>query len=66
MKKIYKKPSAEVVNLKLLGSILDNPNPGVGDWSKYTLEGDGKENDFDGDDDGFILDLWGDEEEEDF
>ena len=43
MKKIYKKPSAEMVNVKLLGSVLDAPNPQPGDWSKYTLDGDAKE-----------------------
>ena len=44
MKKQYKKPSAEVVNLKLLGSILDRPNPQPGGWSKETFDGDAKEN----------------------
>jgi hypothetical protein len=44
MKKQYKKPSAEVVNLKLLGSILDKPNPQPGGWSKWTNDGDAKEN----------------------
>ena len=47
MKKIYKKPSAEVVNVRLIGSIMDDPNPGVGDYSNITLDGDAKETSFD-------------------
>ena len=58
MKKQYKKPSAEVVNSRLLGSILDNPNTPVGDWSKFTLDGDAKENNLDFEE-GFG-DIWGD------
>ena len=42
MKKIYKKPSAEVVNVRLLGSILEPDTP-VGDYSKETDDGDAKE-----------------------
>lgn len=67
MKKIYKKPSAVVVNVKLLGSVLqDDPNPYVGGYSNTTQTGDGKQDDFSLDDDSFIPDLWGDDEEEDF
>ena len=44
MKKIYKKPFAEVVNIKLLGTILDDPNTPVRPYSNYTLDGDAKEN----------------------
>lgn len=51
MKKIYKKPSAEVVNIKLIGSIMDDPNPYVGDGSKYTLDGDAKEQQLEWDED---------------
>lgn len=43
MKKIYKKPSAEVINVNLLGSVLNEPNPGVGNWSDKTDTGDAKE-----------------------
>jgi hypothetical protein len=43
MKKIYKKPSAEVVNVRLIGSILDGTMP-VGGGSKDTDDGDAKEN----------------------
>ena len=43
MKKVYKKPSAEVVNVKLIGSILDDPDPGVGGYSNTTGTGDAKE-----------------------
>ena len=51
MKKIYKKPSAEMVNVKLLGSVLDAPNPQPGDWSNYTMDGDAKEQEFEWDED---------------
>lgn len=44
MKKIYKKPSAEVVNVKLLGSVLDDPSTPVFGGSKETDDGDAKEN----------------------
>lgn len=47
MKKIYRKPSAEVVNIRLIGSILDDPNPTVGGYSNITLDGDAKETAFD-------------------
>ncbi len=43
MKKIYKKPSAEAVNVKLTGSLLQE-GMGVGGWSKQTFDGDAKEN----------------------
>lgn len=46
MKKIYKKPSTEVVNIRLNGSIMGDPNPYVGNWSKYALDGDAKEQQF--------------------
>lgn len=65
MKKIYKKPSAEVVNVKLLGSVLDGPNPQPGGWSKETDDGDAKENNLVEEEE--ILptqpNLWGDEED---
>ena len=45
MKKVYSKPSASVVNVRLFGSVLDNPNPGVGRESLVTDDGDAKAND---------------------
>ena len=66
MKKVYKKPSTEVVNVKLLGSILEDPSTEVGGWSKQTFEGDAKESEFE-EDDAFTTptqpNLWADEEE---
>ncbi len=65
MKKIYKKPSAEVVNVKLLGSVLDDPNPQPGRWSNQAIDGDAKENTLVEDEE--ILptqpNLWDDEED---
>ena len=43
MKKVYKKPSTEVVNVKLLGSILEDPSTEVGGYSNVTFDGDAKE-----------------------
>lgn len=67
MKKIYKKPSAEVINIKLLGSILEDPNPGVGNYSPTTDEGDAKKVDFVEEEEPLISptqpNLWGDEED---
>lgn len=66
MKKIYKKPSAEVVNVKLLGSVLDDPSTPVGGWSNETHDGDAKESEFE-EEEGLINptqpNLWGDEED---
>jgi len=65
MKKIYKKPSAEVVNVNLLGSVLGDPNPQPGRWSNETDDGDAKESNLVEEEE--ILptqpNLWGDEEE---
>ena len=65
MKKVYKKPSVEVVNVKLIGSIMDDPEPGVGGYSNTTFGGDAKESDFVEEEE--ILptqpNLWADEEE---
>ena len=64
MKKIYKKPSAEAVNVKLTGSLLQE-GMGVGGWSKQTFDGDAKESNLVEDEE--ILptqpNLWGDDEE---
>ena len=56
MKKVYSKPSASVVNVRLFGSVLDNPNPGVGRESIVTDGGDAKANDevVEEDDDDFV------------
>lgn len=66
MKKIYKKPSAEVVNVKLLGSVLEDPSTPVGGWSNNTDEGDAKETEFE--EESLINptqpNLWEDNEEE--
>ena len=65
MKKPYLKPVTEGVHVKLFGSVLgglggNETGSYVNDW------GGGKQNDFDWDDDdnGFMPDLWGDDEEE--
>lgn len=67
MKKIYKKPSAEVVNVNLLGSVLEDPSTPVGGWSNETHDGDAKENNLVEDEEGLINptqpNLWDDEEE---
>ena len=65
MKKIYKTPNTEVVNVKLYNTILDDPSTPVGNWSKWTNDGDAKENNliFDEDDDAFG-DIWGSENED--
>ena len=57
MKKIYKKPSAEVVNVRLICSILDDPDPGVGTYSNVTFDGDAKKADFE--DFNSEEDIWG-------
>lgn len=65
MKKIYKKPSAEVVNVKLLGSVLDDPNPQPGGWSNQTDSGDAKKTDFVEEEEALPTqpNLWNDDEE---
>lgn len=67
MKKIYKKPSAEVVNVNLLGSVLEDPNPQPGRWSNETDDGDAKESNLVEEEEGLINptqpNLWDDEEE---
>lgn len=42
MKKIYSKPSVSVVNVRLFGSILEKPTPGVIRPSIVTDGGDAK------------------------
>ena len=65
MKKIYKKPSAEVVNVRLIGSIMEDPDPTVGGYSNVTFDGDAKESA--GVEEEEVLptqpNLWGDDEE---
>ena len=63
MKKIYKTPIIEVVNVKLYNTILDDPTiPVYG--SKFGDDSLGKENNliFDEDDDAFG-DIWGTDED---
>ena len=64
MKKEYVAPVTENVNVKLFGSVLGGID--VVGGSPTTPIADGKENDFDFDDDGFAPDLWAEEEEEDY
>lgn len=56
MKKIYSKPSVSVVNVRLFGSILEKPTPGVIRPSIVTDGGDAKANDevVEDDDDDFV------------
>ena len=67
MKKIYKKPSAEVVNVNLLGSVLEDPSTPVGGWSNNTDDGDAKESNLVEEEEGLINptqpNLWDDEED---
>ena len=64
MKKIYKKPSVEAVNVKLTGSLLQE-GMGVGGWSKQTFDGDAKENILVEEEEVLPTqpNLWGDEED---
>ena len=66
MKKIYVRPSADVVNLKLAGSVMDDDyiETPVGGYSLVGKPEDsfGKENNFGFDDDAFG-DIWGSEDE---
>ena len=63
MKKIYKTPNTEVVNVKLYNTILDDPNTPVGNWSKWTIDGDAKENNLIFEDDDDFGDIWGTDED---
>lgn len=45
MKKVYSKPSVTVVNVRLFGSLLDDPNVGLGGVSYEVEDGFAKEND---------------------
>ena len=56
MKKVYSKPSVTVVDVKLFGSLLDDPNIGLGGNSYETKEGFAKTNDevVDDEDDDFV------------
>ena len=64
MKKIYVRPSADVVNVKLQGSVLDIDTP-VGGYSLVGKPGDsfGKENNLLFEDDAFG-DIWASENED--
>jgi hypothetical protein len=60
MKKIYVKPSVEEVRVDLFGSVLEDPNPGVGRNSYVATEMDAKQGfSFSFDDD--FGDIWGDD-----
>ena len=58
MKKIYVRPTTDVVNVRLTGSVLDTID--VGGWSERARPGDsfGKENNFDFDDFNSEEDIW--------
>ena len=45
MKKVYSKPSVTVVNVKLFGSLLDDPDIGLGGVSYEVEDGFAKDND---------------------
>lgn len=45
MKKVYSKPSVTVVDVKLFGSLLDDPDIGLGGVSYEVEDGFAKEND---------------------
>ena len=45
MKKTYIQPEAAIVSVNLIGTVLDNPNPGGAGYSVETSEVDAKEND---------------------
>ena len=55
MKKTYIQPEAAIVSVNLIGTVLDDPNPGGAGYSVETSEVDAKENDGDivDDDDDF-------------
>lgn len=56
MKKVYSKPSVTVVDVRLFGSLLDDPNTGLGGYSYETGDGFAKTNDevVDDEDDDFV------------
>ena len=64
MKKIYVRPTSDVVYLKLAGSVMDNIDTPVGGYSLVGKPEDsfGKENNFDFEDDAFG-DIWGSEDD---
>ena len=62
MKKIYIKPNTETVNVRLIGSILEDGENGYGKWSDVAGGdwGDAKENNLLFEDEGDFGDLWDD------
>lgn len=68
MKKIYLMPQTEIVNVRLMGSVLEEPNPEGHNYSIVTDGGDAKENNLEfEEDDTFTTptqpNLWDDEEQ---
>jgi hypothetical protein len=67
MKKIYLMPQTEIVNVRLMGSVLEDPNLEGHNYSIVTDGGDAKESSFD-EEEGLINptqpNLWDDNEEE--
>ena len=68
MKKVYSKPSVTVVDVKLFGSLLDDPDIGLGGVSYEVEDGFAKENNGDFEEESLINptqpNLWDDNEEE--
>lgn len=44
MKKLYIKPISEAVSINLISSVLDDPQPGMGNYSYTADKGDAKSN----------------------
>ena len=65
MKKTYKKPYTEKVNVNLIGTVLDKPNPGCAGYSVETNEVDAKESTLVEEEEVLPTqpNLWGDEED---
>lgn len=65
MKRIYLMPQTEIVNVRLMGSVLDDPNLEGHNYSIVTDGGDAKEAEFE--EESLINptqpNIWGDEEE---
>jgi len=59
------------VNVRLIGSVMEG-GQGYGTWSHVAGGGDdpgfggGKQDDFTLEDDGFIVDMWGDDEDDEY
>jgi len=68
MKKQYIVPSVETVNVRLIGSVLDDTNAGIGNDSYESSDWNAKENNAGVEEDEGLINptqpnLWGDEED---